>query len=77
MTRLLTQQVTDIAGYLKTVRGKKARAELKKFTSQMLAGDQLWEYAWSATVGLRDCHESGWCIVRDQQVVARHCAYFS
>jgi len=77
LTDRLTQQITDVDGYTKSVRGKKLRAELEKFARQMLEGDELWEYEWSATVGGRDCYEVGWCVVRDKRAVARLCAYFS
>ena len=77
MASQLSNQIMDLAAYIKSVRGKKAREELKSFARQMQEGDELWEYEWAGKVGPRDCHETGWCLVRDKQVVARHCAYSS
>ena len=73
----LKERVVDVEAYIKTVRGKKAREELKRFARRMQAGDELWEYEWAAQVGPRDCYDVGWCIVREKQAVARWCAHSS
>lgn len=74
---LLTNKITDVEGYIKSVTGKKAREELKRFTRQMQDGDELWEYAWTGRIGLRHSYSAGWCVVRHKHVVASYCAHSS
>lgn len=67
---LLTVKIEDGDAYLLQVRGKALKAQFKRLLRAMTAGDELWEWSWSAERGGRFSYSYGWCVMRNGEVIA-------
>jgi len=69
----LTQRIPDPDAYVVTIRGKPLKQEFRRLVASTLEGDELWEWEWFGTVGVRNAYSMGWCAVRNGTLVASYC----
>ena len=74
---LITVRIDDPGEYAKTVPRKLRKNEYGKLVRLMVPGDELWEWEWWGPTEPRNSYSLGWCVLRQDAVIASHCHSYS